>query len=334
MRRGFSVVKCIGVSSVCALVLTGCNRHKDKEEPTTEPQAQSEQTVSSPAVSTVDCQSDAITGQMHNTIIEGINAYVGQAANSMAKNGNVKLNGNDLSSKTASLLVDVQNVRQGSNTDTGMTTCQASVSVAVANEDMFLASQMFAAANQPSLEQRLAQSSIILNNNMLVDNNVTFVVSPANDSNTVKLVGQLPLLQAVGNVLASATLKQSLDAEQEARRRQIQQKIAQEQQKARQAAKALSERLAAQQRQEEQEREQAIISQPNQPEASEPLITSPSLDSGLDNTATAKQAEPSAMNKPTIATQEKHQENEQPPEFNVPGAEEVIMRIIEKDETY
>lgn len=346
MRWGFTFVKCakyVGIGGVCALVLIGCDRHKDK--PTVDPQAQSEQIVNATTETKVDCQSDAMIRRMHNAVMDSIGSYVGQAASAMMHNGNVALSSGVLADKTASLFVDIQNIRQGSTTQTGMTTCQASVSVAVANEDMFQANQLFAFANQPSLEQRLAKNNIELNNNRLVDNHVTFVLSPANDGHTVKLAGDLPLLELVGNVITSATLKQRMDAEQTARRQRIEQQIAQEQQKAYQATQELSHQLAQQESNLYQE-----------PQTITPSDMTDSLTDGnhhsleprpgfVDTMPTPSEPKASISKpKPKIEKVEKlaivtdaedmRQDSVQLPEFHVPGADDITMRIIETDETY
>ena len=349
MRWGFTFVKCakyVGIGGVCALVMIGCDRHKDK--PTDDPQAQSEQIANATTETKVDCQSYAMIRQMHNAVMDSIGSYVGQAASAMMHNGNVALSSGVLADKTASLFVDIQNIRQGSTTQTGMTTCQASVSVAVANEDMFQANQLFAFANQPSLEQRLAKNNIELNNNRLVDNHVTFVLSPANDGNTVKLAGDLPLLELVGNVITSATLKQRMDAEQTARRQRIEQQIAQEQQKAYQAAQELSHQLAQQESNLYQE-----------PQTITPSDMTDSLTDGhhgnhhsleprpgfVDTMPTPSEPKASISKpKPKIEKVEKlatvtdvedmRQDSVQLPEFHVPGADDITMRIIETDETY
>lgn len=354
MRWGFTFVKCakyVGIGGVCALVLIGCDRHKDKptvDPQAHDPQAQSEQIANATMETEVDCQSDAMIRRMHNAVMDSIGFYVGQAASAMMHNGNVALSSGVLADKTASLFVDIQNIRQGSTTQTGMTTCQASVSVAVANEDMFQANQLFAFANQPSLEQRLAKNNIELNNNRLVDNHVTFVLSPANDGNTVKLAGQLPLLELVGNVITSATLKQRMDAEQTARRQRIEQQIAQEQQKAYQAAQELSHQLAQQESNLYQE-----------PQAITPSDMTDSLTDGhhgnhhsleprpgfVDTMPTPSEPKASISKpKPKIEKVEKlatvtdaedmRQDSVQLPEFHVPGADDITMRIIETDETY
>lgn len=351
MRWGFTFVKCakyVGIGGVCALVLIGCDRHKDKptvDPQAHDPQAQSEQIANATTETKVDCQSDAMIRQMHNAVMDSIGSYMGQTASAMMHNGNVALSSGVLADKTASLFVDIQNIRQGSTTQTGMTTCQASVSVAVANEDMFQANQLFAFANQPSLEQRLAKNNIELNNNRLVDNHVTFVLSPANDGNTVRLAGQLPLLELVGNVITSATLKQRMDAEQIARRQRIEQQIAQEQQKAYQAAQELSHQLAQQESNLYQE-----------PQTITPSDMTDSLTDGNHHSLEPRPgfvdtiptpSEPKAsISKPKskiekvekLATvtdvEDMRQDSVQLPEFHVPGADDITMRIIETDETY
>lgn len=351
MRWGFTFVKCakyVGIGGVCALVLIGCDRHEDKltvDPQAHDPQAQSEQIANATTETKVDCQSDAMIRQMHNAVMDSIGSYVGQTTSAMIHNGNVALSSGVLADKTASLFVDIQNIRQGSTTQTGMTTCQASVSVAVANEDMFQANQLFAFANQPSLEQRLAKNNIELNNNRLVDNHVTFVLSPANDGNTVKLAGDLPLLELVGNVITSATLKQRMDAEQTARRQRIEQQIAQEQQKAYQAAQELSHQLAQQESNLYQE-----------PQTITPSDMTDSLTDGNHHSLEPRPgfvdtmptpSEPKAsISKPKskiekvekLATvtdvEDMRQDSVQLPEFHVPGADDITMRIIETDETY
>lgn len=323
MRLGFSWIKCVGVSGLCALALVGCNRQKEQPKQV-EPQSQSEQVADVPTI--VDCKSDAMIQQMHDSMLAAIHRHVEVMAASI--NQNTVPDRNKLNGKIANLSVHIQNIRQGNST-TGMDTCQASVSVMLANSDIFRANQMFVAANQPSLEQKLAENNIQLNNNILVDDDAEFVISK-NNNNAVEFVSlPLPLIQQISHVIVNAALKESIDAEQMAHRRQIQQQIAQEQ-KARQAAQ---ERLAAQQI---QELEQAQAQQEQLAADNANVDINIYLDSGNDNPPIPTKSvttEPNS-NKITSKPNVQDTDNIESEEFNVPGADEVTIRIIEKDETY
>jgi len=98
-----------------------------------------------------------------------------------------------------------------------MTTCQASVSMTLPSEDLYQASQVQAANNQPSLQSRLAQDNIRINNNMLVDDAFTYIVGTQGGQVRTRIAGQPALITVVADVMAGSVFKTAMD-EQRAQR--------------------------------------------------------------------------------------------------------------------
>ncbi|WP_261870662.1 hypothetical protein [Psychrobacter sp. JCM 18901] len=123
-----------------------------------------------------------------------------------------------LAKKTNGVVIDVQNaaILQQAN-ENGMTTCQASVSMTLPSEDLYQASQVQAANNQPSLQSRLAQDNIRINNNMLVDDAFTYIVGTQGGQVRTRIAGQPALITVVADVMAGSVFKTAMD-EQRAQR--------------------------------------------------------------------------------------------------------------------
>ncbi len=103
-----------------------------------------------------------------------------------------------------------------------MTTCQASVSMTLPSEDLYQASQLQADNNQPSLQTRLAQANIRINNNMLVDDAFTYMVGTQGGQIQARIAGQPTLVTIVSEVMAGSVVKSMIE-EQRAERQAQQQ---------------------------------------------------------------------------------------------------------------
>ncbi|MBP6496213.1 MAG: hypothetical protein KA291_06955, partial [Psychrobacter sp.] len=116
------------------------------------------------------------------------------------------------------IVIDIENaaVLQATN-ENGLITCQASVSMTLPSEDLYQASQVQSANNQPSLQSRLANDNIRINNNMLIDDAFTYVVGTQAGQVRTRIAGQPALLTVVSEVVASSTLQSAME-EQRAQR--------------------------------------------------------------------------------------------------------------------
>ena len=137
---------------------------------------------------------------------------------SYANDAEIGLGSGVVSTKANGIIIDIQNaaVLQATN-ENGLTTCQASVSMTLPSEDLYQASQVQAANNQPSLQSRLANDNIRINNNMLIDDAFTYVVGTQGGQVRTRIAGQPALLTVVSEVVASSTLQSAME-EQRAQR--------------------------------------------------------------------------------------------------------------------
>ena len=235
--------KVAGIGIACSLVLTGCNR-SEKEE-TTETAELTEETAASEnaAATAVSCDDPMVQDRLKSALKNTLNQQAKTLAASYANDAEIGLNSGVVTEKTNGIVIDVQNaaVLQATN-DNGMTTCQASVSMTLPSEDLYQASQLQAANNQPSLQSRLANDNIRINNNMLVDDAFTYVVGTQGGQVRTRIAGQPALLTVVSEVVAGSAFQSALE-EQRAQR------AAQEAERRRQAAQNNSENQNRQPRQ-------------------------------------------------------------------------------------
>ncbi len=210
-----------GIGVICGLAVVGCER-SDKEESTaetaevtTEQSAANDNTVM-PAIS---CDNPLVEDRLKLALRNTLNQQAQTLVTNYASEAGVSVNTAVLSDKIGKVLIDVQNatVLQEANAN-GMTTCQASVSMTLPSEDLYQASQVRAENNQPSLQTRLAQDNIRINNNMLVDDAFTYVVGAQGGQIQARIAGQPALITAVSDVMAGSVLKSVMD-EQRAERR-------------------------------------------------------------------------------------------------------------------
>lgn len=237
-----------GVSVICGLALAGCNRSDNAEA---EAQAEADAQVAESAepttpVEQVACDDSMVQSQLQRAIESNLSEQAQSLANMYAQQSGVTLNASQAGLKVEQVLVDVQNASAAQSANNGMSACQASLSLTVPTQDLFQAGQVYSAANQSSLESRLAEQNIRLNNNMLVDSDFSYVVNNQSGTPQVRIVGQPAILQNVADILANSLLKEGLDevAAQEAQvRREAQRR---EQEEAQREAERERERREAQ----------------------------------------------------------------------------------------
>lgn len=219
--------KVAGMGIVCSLALTGCDR-SEKEDTAVAPEPTEETTTDVDAAPTVSCDDPMVQDRLKTALKNTLNQQSQTLATSYANEAEIALNNGALREKANGIVIDVQNaaVLQATN-DNGMTTCQASVSMTLPSEDLYQASQLQASNNQPSLQSRLANDNIRINNNMLVDDAFTYVVGTQGGQVRTRIAGQPALITVVSEVVASSVAQAALEeqranraADQAERRRQ------------------------------------------------------------------------------------------------------------------
>ncbi|WP_201561025.1 hypothetical protein [Psychrobacter sp. NC44] len=211
--------KVAGIGMVCGLALAGCDR--SEKEDTTETAELTEQESTSTentAATAVSCDDPMVQDRLKTALKNTLNQQAQTLAANYANDAEISLASGAITNKTNGIVIDVQNaaVLQAAN-DNGMTTCQASVSMTLPSEDLYQASQVQAANNQPSLQSRLAQNNIRINNNMLVDDAFTYVVGTQGGQVRTRIAGQPALITVVADVMAGSVFKSAMD-EQRAQR--------------------------------------------------------------------------------------------------------------------
>lgn len=207
--------KAAGVGIVCGLVLTGCDR--SEKEDTTETVELTEQdsvATENTAAIAVSCDDPMVQDRLKAALRNTLNQQAQSRAANYANDAEIDLSSGSITEKTNGVVIDVQNaaVLQDTNTN-GMITCQASVSMTLPSEDLYQASQVQAANNQPSLQSRLAQNNIRINNNMLVDNAFTYVVGTQGGQVRTRIAGQPALIAIVADVMAGSVFQSAMDEE-------------------------------------------------------------------------------------------------------------------------
>lgn len=205
-----------GISLVCGLVITGCDRSdKDESAETIEVTAEPPMIDDSVVAPAINCDDPMVQDRLKSALKNTLNQQAQTLAARYANDAQVSLSSATVSGKIDDILVDVQNaaVLQEA-TANGMTTCQASVSMTLPSEDLYQANQVQAANNQPSLQTRLAQNNIRINNNMLVDDAFAYVVGTQGGQVRTRIAGQPALLTIVADVMAGSVFKSAMDNQQ------------------------------------------------------------------------------------------------------------------------
>lgn len=197
----------VGIGVISALTMTGCDRSKDKDDTDTkvEKPADTEVTKSVPAVA---CDDPMVQDRLKLVLQTTLNQKAQSIATSYANQAEVSMDSRVLSGHINDVLIDIQKptVLQATNSD-GVTTCQASVSVTLPSQDLYQANQVYASAGRPSLQERLAEQNIRLNNNMLVDDSFSYVVGTQGGELKIRIAGQPAILDLVSDVVAGSMVQ-------------------------------------------------------------------------------------------------------------------------------
>ncbi|MGP4971487.1 hypothetical protein [Psychrobacter aquimaris] len=207
--------KVAGIGLVCGLALAGCDRSEKDDDIETAEVTEQEAPVSENAAATaVSCDDPMVQDRLKSALKNTLNQQAQTLAANYANDAEISLASGAITNKTNGIVIDVQNaaVLQAAN-DNGMTTCQASVSMTLPSEDLYQASQVQAANNLPSLQSRLAQNNIRINNNMLVDDAFTYVVGTQGGQVRTRIAGQPALITVVADVMAGSVFKSAMDAQ-------------------------------------------------------------------------------------------------------------------------
>jgi sRNA-binding protein len=266
-----------GISLICGIAVSGCSRSDDAEDSTETADATIEQPITndSAVAPAISCDDPMVQDRLKNALSNTLNQQAQTLAASYANEAEISLNSATVSSKVNGILIDVQNaaILQEAN-DNGLTTCQASVSMTLPSEDLYQASQVQAENNQPSLQTRLAQDNIRINNNMLVDDTFTYVVGTQGGQVRIRIAGQPALITVVSDVMAGSVLKSSMDSQRAQRS----------------AEEATRRREAAQNSNESQTIRQP---KPATPSAPAQPATPPTINQGNNTSATQNAVTPS-----------------------------------------
>lgn len=236
-----------GIGLVCSLAVAGCNRSdnaEDQDNLETADATTAQPTVDNSEVApAIRCDNPMVQDRLKSALESTLERQAQVFAANYANNAGFDLDDDIVEDKVDNILIDVQNaaVLQETNSN-GMTTCQASVSMTLASEDLYQASQVHSANNKPSLQSRLAQNNIRINNNMLIDDAFTYIVGVQEGQVRVRIAGQPALINIVSDIMAGSAFGSVMEEQRaerqaqqaEARRRQAAQ-IAQENEARRQA---------------------------------------------------------------------------------------------------
>ena len=210
--------KVAGIGMVCGLALAGCDRSEKDDAETVEVTEQDAEVSENATATAVSCDDPMVQDRLKSALKNTLNQQAQTLAVSYANDAEIGLGSGVVSTKANGIVIDIQNaaVLQATN-ENGLTTCQASVSMTLPSEDLYQASQVQSANNQPSLQSRLANDNIRINNNMLIDDAFTYVVGTQAGQVRTRIAGQPALLTVVSEVVASSTLQSAME-EQRAQR--------------------------------------------------------------------------------------------------------------------
>ena len=199
-----------GIGMLCGLAVTGCSRSDKTDDTEVKVEQPATESTAAPAVS---CDNALVQDRLRASLQNMLYQETQILSNNYANNAEISLENGLVSSKVNGVAVNVQNasVLQEANAN-GMTTCQATVSITVPTEDLYQASQVSAANNQPSLETVLAQGNIRIDDNMLIDDAFTYVAGAQGGQVRVRIAGQPALTSIVADILATSLLKSAIDS--------------------------------------------------------------------------------------------------------------------------
>lgn len=201
-RQGW---KLLGFGAVLGMALAGCSK-TDKVEVEEAPVVDN-----SDVAPAVGCQDPLVQDRLKNALKNAIYQQSQSLASSYGSEADVSLDLSTIRSKINSTGIGINNINmiQAANNN-GITTCQASVSIAPTSEDVFLANQLNADNGHPTVQAQVAQDNLRMSNNTIIDDALSYVVGAQNGQVQVRIVGNPVLLTAASDVIASSMLKTAL----------------------------------------------------------------------------------------------------------------------------
>lgn len=219
-KKGMNWQQVAGIGLVCSLAVTGCSRSDDDESANTNEVIAEAQSVNEVDVApAMSCDDPLVQERLRTALKNTLNQQAQTLANNYANAAEVTISSSMVNDKIGNILIDVQNAAllQEGNAN-GMTICQASVSMTLPSEDLYQASLIDSANNKSSLQSRLANDNIRINNNMLVDDAFSYVIGTQNGLVQARIAGQPALISIVADVMAASSLKTLMDEQQAIRR--------------------------------------------------------------------------------------------------------------------
>lgn len=208
------------IGLVCGLAVAGCSRSDNDDSVDANEAVVDSQTVNDADVApAMSCDDPLVQDRLRTALKNTLNQQAQTIASNYANAAEVSISSNMVNDKVGNILIDVQNAAllQEGNAN-GMTTCQASVSMTLPSEDLYQASLVDSANNKASLQSRLANDNIRINNNMLVDDTFSYVIGAQNGLVQARIAGQPALITIVADVMAGSSLKTVMDEQQAIRR--------------------------------------------------------------------------------------------------------------------
>ena len=267
--------KVAGIGIACSLALAGCDRSEKEDSTETAEVTEQETEVSENAAATaVSCDDPMVQDRLKSALKNTLNQQAQTVAANYANDAEIALGSGVVTTKTNGIVIDIQNAAtlQAANAN-GLTTCQASVSMTLPSEDLYQASQVQAANNQPSLQSRLAQDNIRINNNMLIDDAFTYVVGTQGGQVRTRIAGQPALLTVVSEVVASSAYQSAMEEQRTQRAAQQAERPAQQNNNTTSQPRAVTPAAPARPA---QPAKPPVVNQSNQGSSNQPAATTPS----------------------------------------------------------
>ena len=311
----------LGISVCASLLLTACNKTPEESEVEV---VETEETVvvEEPAEQVVACDDQVAVSQLSNAVRSSLNKQTETLLTTYANRAEVTVDMASAKSAIGSILVDVANSQALPSDDAsgGMTTCRASLSLTLPNEDVQRAKNVYDSIEGEDLTAKLADMNISLNNNMVVSDSFTYVVGMQGGQAVAKVAGQPDVTRTVADILAKSQFKKALDASRPAP-----------------VAPAQPAR-PAQPAQPSQSRPQASPQPPAQPAQPKPTPKpAPAQPAPQPKPEPAPQPEPKPEPKPTPAPAENLAPSapvSSDSDLTVPTDDSIDMVIIEEEGTY
>lgn len=316
----------VGVMLLCGLTAVGCSKKEESTDKSDE--AKVEVVTTAPVV---QCDDQVALTQLTQTVQSTLGSQSQRLFNAYAESNGESLSLTNVNNAVGSVLVDVANPRvmQQAN-DQGMITCSASLSLTLPNQDVSRANRVYTQVEDRTLAELLRSEGIVLNNNMLVSDNFSYVVGMQGGQSIARVVGQPSILMAASDIIAKSQYQAVIDARRTAPdtnkprpapalpaepRQPTQPRVRPEpEQKQRAPVRQTQPARSAEAQTEAQQKPAAKPVEPAKPQAAETPKPSKLVTEEANNTAT----------KPV----------EVPKKLSAPKDDSIEMVIIEEDGTY